>query len=173
METQCHESEFSLYGDLAGTAATGSIPVWQNQLSKFDAVQDRLREWRTDVLDKIKHFSCMQIASLDLDGFRMDKALQTSVDALSEFSQYQRDCAKQYGKDNFLVIGEVVGTDAMSAIYFGRGKAADQYATNFTEAALATNTTSATDYIRDWGLTALDGTAFHYTIYGAMTRFLG
>lgn len=173
METQCYESEFSLYGDLAGTAATGSIPVWQNQLSKFDAVQDRLREWRTDVLDKIKHFSCMQIASLDLDGFRMDKALQTSVDALSEFSQYQRDCAKQYGKDNFLVIGEVVGTGAMSAIYFGRGKAANQYATNFTEAALATNTSSATNYIRDWGLTALDGTAFHYNIYGAMTRFLG
>lgn len=103
----------------------------------------------------------------------MDKALQTSVDALSEFSQYQRDCAKQYGKDNFLIIGEVVGTAAMSAVYFGRGKAADQYATNFTEAALATNTTSTTDYIRDSGLSALDGTAFDYTIYGAMTRFLG
>lgn len=173
METQCHESEFSLYGDLAGTAATGSIPVWQNQLSKFDAVQDRLREWRTDVLDKIKHFSCMQIASLDLDGFRMDKALQMTVDALSEFSKSQRECARQYRKENFLIIGEVVGTDAQSSVFFGRGRQADQYATNFTEAAMATNTSSSTEYIREFGLTALDGTAFHYTIYGAMTRFLG
>lgn len=172
-ETECRESEFSLYGDLAGTAATGSIPVWQNQLSKFDAVQDRLREWRTDVLDKLKHFSCMQIASLDLDGFRIDKALQSSVDALGEFSQYQRECAKRYRKENFLIIGEVVGTDAMSSIYFGRGRQPDQYATNFTEAAMATNTTNSTAYVREFGLTALDGTAFHYTIYGAMTRFLG
>lgn len=172
-ETECRESEFSHYGDLSGTAAAGSVPVWENQLSKFDAVQDRLREWRSDVLDKIKHFSCMQIASLDLDGFRMDKALQTSIDALSEFSQYQRECAKTYGKDNFLVIGEVVGTDAMSSIYYGRGRQADQYATNYTAAAMESNTTSSTDYIREFGMTALDGTAFHYNIYGAMTRFLG
>lgn len=172
-ETECKQSEFSLYGDLAGTAATGSIPVWQNQLSKFDAVQDRLREWRTDVGDKIKHFSCMQIASLDLDGFRMDKALQINSDSLGEFSQYQRDCAKRYGKENFLIIGEVVGTDEMSSIYFGRGMEPDAYMTNFTEAAMTTNLTNGTEYTREFGQSALDGTAFHYAIYGAMTRFLG
>ena len=33
------------------------------------------------MLDKIKHFSCMTIASLDIDGFRIDKALQVTVDA--------------------------------------------------------------------------------------------
>ena len=33
------------------------------------------------MLDKIKHFSCLTIASLDIDGFRIDKALQVTVDA--------------------------------------------------------------------------------------------
>lgn len=170
VETECRASEFSLYGDLP---STGSFPVWQNQLAKYGSVQDRLREWRPDVLAKIKRFSCIQIAMLDLDGFRMDKALQISVDSLAEWSQYQRECARQYGKENFLIIGEVVGTDQQAAIYYGRGRQADQYADNFTAAALATNESSVTDYVRDFGLTALDGTAFHYTIYGAMTRFLG
>lgn len=170
-ETECRDSEFSLYGDLS---SSGTPPVWENQLAKYDSVQDRLREWRSDVLDKIKHFSCMQIAMLDLDGFRMDKAVQTSVDALAEFSQHQRECATRYGKENFLIIGEVVATDALSSIYFGRGRQPDQYATNSTQAAMATNTSSdATDHIREFGLTALDGTAFHYSIYGAMTRLLG
>lgn len=169
VETECRESEFSLYGDLA---FGGDPTIWENQLSKYDSVQDRLREWRSDVLDKIKHFSCMQIAMLDIDGFRMDKALQTNVDSLAEFSQYQRECARKYGKENFYVIGEVVGTDALSSVYYGRGKQPDQYVTNFTQAAEATNTTDG-EYIRDFGLTALDGTAFHYSVYGAMTRFLG
>lgn len=171
VETQCRESEFSLYGDLD---SSGTPPVWENQLSKYDSVQDRLREWRSDVLDKIKHFSCMQIAMLDLDGFRMDKAVQTSVDALSEFSRYQRECATRYGKDNFLIIGEVVASDPLASVYFGRGRQPDQYVTNFTQAAMATNTSEdGFEYIRDFGLTALDGTAFHYSTYGAMTRFLG
>lgn len=170
-ETECRDSEFSLYGDLA---SGGNPPVWENQLAKYESVQDRLREWRSDVLDKIKHFSCMQIAMLDLDGFRMDKGVQTSVDSLAEFSRYQRECAKNYGKENFLIIGEVVATDALSSVYFGRGRQPDQYVTNSTEAAMATNTSAnATDYIREFGLTALDGTAFHYSIYGAVTRLLG
>jgi alpha-1,3-glucan synthase len=45
----------------------------------------------------------------DVDGFRIDKALQVTVDALAEFSEYQRDCARRHGKDNFLMVGEVVG----------------------------------------------------------------
>ncbi|KAI1850190.1 hypothetical protein JX265_013469 [Neoarthrinium moseri] len=159
-ETRCRDSEFSMY-------------VYETQLSKYGSVQDRLREWRSDVLAKIKHFSCMQIAMFDLDGFRMDKALQTSVDAMAEFSEYQRQCARRYGKDNFLMIGEVVGTDAQAAIYFGRGKQPNHYLTNFTEAVITSNSTDASEYVRDFGLTALDGAAFQYSIYGALTRFLG
>lgn len=147
--------------------------MYQTQLSKYGSVQDRLREWRSDVLAKIKHFSCMQIAMFDIDGFRMDKGLQTSIDAMAEFSAYQRECARRYGKENFYMIGEVVGTDAQAAIYIGRGKQPNQYFANVSEAMMASNQTDDDLYVRDFGLTALDGAGFHYSVYGAMTRFLG
>lgn len=124
--------------------------------------------------DKIKHMSCMQIAMLDIDGFRMDKALQTTVDSMADFSEYQRQCARTYGKDNFFMIGEVVGSDAQTSVYIGRGKQPDMYGDNFTAAITTTNATANDDtYIRDNGLSALDGAGFQYTIYGALSRFLG
>jgi len=66
------------YGEVS---SFGDYTEWQRQLSKFAFVQDRLREWRPSVLAKIQHFGCMTIASLDIDGFRIDKALQVTVDA--------------------------------------------------------------------------------------------
>lgn len=169
-QTTCRDSEFDLYGD---SSSTGSTYIWENQLGKFGSVQDRLREWRSDVLEKINHFSCMQIAMLDIDGFRMDKALQTTIDALAEFSEYQRSCARQYNKDNFYIYGEVIGTDAQGAVYIGRGMQPDMYFDNITVAASATNESDSGTYIRETGLSALDGYSFPYTIYGSMTRFLG
>ena len=151
----------------------GFVPTYQTQLSKFAGVQDRLRAWKPEVLDKIKHFSCMQIAMLDIDGFRMDKALQSPLDVHSQFSDYQRDCARRYGKENFMIVGENVGEKAFSALYFGRGKQPHQYYDNTTEAQLATNETSSPSYMRKFGSAALDAEAFHYPTYGAMTRFLG
>ena len=74
----CRDSEFDQYGEVA---SFGDYTEWQRQLSKFAFVQDRLREWRPSVLSKIQHFSCMMIASLDIDGFRIDKAVQVTVDA--------------------------------------------------------------------------------------------
>lgn len=144
-------------------------------------MQDRLREWRPDVLEKIKVMSCMQIAHFDIDGFRMDKALQTTIDAMAEFAQYQRDCAKRYGKDNFLFTGEIVGDPNLAAVYIGRGKQPNQAfnttekssGNNITTVVMRLNNTSDEDFIRPHGRAALDGAAFHYDIYGAMTRFLG
>ena len=151
----------------------GSVPPAQSQLAKFAGVQDRLRGWRPDVLAKLKHFSCMEIAMLDIDGFRMDKALQTTVDAHAEWSEYIRGCAKTYGKDNFLINGESIGEIPFGAVYFGRGKQPDMTFDNLTEAQLASNTTNSSSYIREFGLSALDGEAFHYPTYGALTRFVG
>ena len=136
-------------------------------------MQDRLREWQGDVFDKIKVMSCIQIAMFDIDGFRMDKALQTTPDAMAEFSDYQRKCARRHGKENFLMVGEVVGDPALAAVYIGRGKQPDQVVNNVTEALMATNKTNSKLYIRESGKSALDGAAFHYDTYGAMTRFLG
>ena len=76
----------------------GEVPVEETQLAKFAGVQDRLRTWRDDVLDKVMHFSCIQIAMLDIDGFRMDKAAQTPIDVHAKWSNHQRACAKRFNK---------------------------------------------------------------------------
>jgi alpha-1,3-glucan synthase len=111
---------------------------------------------------------------LDIDGFRMDKALQTTLDAHARFSSFQRQCAKDHGKENFLIVGEAVGEIPFSALYFGRGKTPEQSnGTNATAMMLASNASDPSNYIREWGNAALDGAAFHYPTYGALTRFLG
>ncbi|KAL8938873.1 MAG: hypothetical protein Q9211_003009 [Gyalolechia sp. 1 TL-2023] len=166
----CKSSEYDQYGDIKGT---GAYPSWQSQLSNFASVQDRLREWNDDVFDKIKVMSCIQIAMLDIDGFRMDKALQTTPDKLAEFSAWQRQCGREHGKDNFLMVGEVVGDPKLAGVYFGRGKQPNMAEFNVTEALTATNMTNSSAYLRDFGMGALDGAALHYDVYGAMTRFLG
>lgn len=162
-------AHYRQYGDISGV---GAYPTEINQLSKFASVQDRLREWRSDVLEKIKVMSCMQIAMFDIDGFRMDKGVQTTIDAMAEFADYQRECAKRYGKENFLMVGEIVADPRLAAVYVGRGKQPDMAFKNLTEAVVASKE-STTSYIRPFGSSALDGAAFHYDIYGAMTRFLG
>lgn len=172
-ENGCRDSEFDQYGDIKGV---GAYPSWQSQLSKFASVQDRLRIWQQDVLDKLNVMSCMQISMLDIDGFRMDKGLQTPVDAQANFANYQRECARAHGKENFLIVGEVVGEIPLAAVYVGRGKQPDMKTENVTAAQLSNAQSSLTNssaYLRDFGSSALDGAAFHYPTYGAMTRFLG
>jgi len=69
----CYNSDFDQYGDIE---AFGLYPDWQRQLAKFASVQDRLREWHPPVRARIEHFTCMMIAQLDIDGFRIDKGVQ-------------------------------------------------------------------------------------------------
>jgi alpha-1,3-glucan synthase len=151
----------------------GEVPVFETQLAKFAGVQDRLRTWRDDVLDKVMHFSCMQIAMLDIDGFRMDKAAQTPIDIHAKWSDYQRTCAKRYGKDNFLIVGEIVSKVPYASLLVGRGKQPDQAFENMTAAVAAHNIDDDALYLRPFGSSGLDADAFAYPFYGAMTRFLG
>ncbi|KAF2765531.1 hypothetical protein EJ03DRAFT_330849 [Teratosphaeria nubilosa] len=162
----CMDSEFNQYGEVG---AFGVYPEWQKQLSKFNGVQDRLREWRPEVLSKINHFSCMLIQGLDIDGFRMDKAMQITVDPMGNFSSFMRQCARNVGKDNFMVVGEIVNGNADGSVYLGRGKEPSMAFNNVTAAALSRDSS----YIRDDGHQALDGAAFHYSTYRALMRFLG
>jgi alpha-1,3-glucan synthase len=164
----CRASEYDSYGDVPGI---GTVDTQVMQLGKFDSVQDRLREWSPSVMEKLKVMSCMTIAMLDIDGYRLDKAVQITIDALSDFSNYQRQCAKRYGKENFLVIGELVADDALSAIYVGRGQQPDQYYPDMDSAMRGTHNDSL--YVRPSGQQALDGTAFQYAIYGSLMRFIG
>ncbi|KAG9923171.1 glycosyltransferase family 5 protein, partial [Aureobasidium melanogenum] len=161
----CMDSEFDQYGDVG---AFGQYPEWQKQLSKFNAVQDRLRDWRPSVQTKLQHFMCMMLEALDFDGFRIDKAMQVTVDGQGNFSHAMRECASNLGKYNFFIPGEIVNGNANGAIYLGRGKEPGMAVENITEAA----TTNST-YIRDDQHHALDAGAFHYTIYRGLMRFLG
>lgn len=136
-------------------------------------MQDRLREWRPSVLDKIKLFSCITIKMLDIDGFRIDKALTITVDAQADWSEYIRGCASQVGKKNFFIPGEVVAGNTLAAIYLGRGKEPQMALESVDQALQATNGTDEQLYIRNGSKAALDSGAFHYSVYRSMTRFLG
>lgn len=166
----CRDSEFDQYGEIA---AFGNYPEWQRQISKFAFVQDRLREWRPDVLAKIEHFACITLAMLDIDGYRMDKGLMITVDAQAHWSDSIRKCARRHGKDNFYISGEIVAGNAFGTVYIGRGRTPKEYVKNTTQAILMTNSSDDKYFIRNEGMSAFDGAAFHYTVYRFLNRVLG
>ena len=110
----CLESDFDQYGDME---AFGVHPDWQRQLSKFASVQDRLREWNPQVMQKISVFSCLAITALDIDAIRVDKATQVTVDALASWASATRACAAKVGKTNFFIPGEVTGGNTFGSLY--------------------------------------------------------
>ena len=165
----CYNSDFDQYGELE---AFGNFPDWQRQLTKFASVQDRLREWHKPVRDVITQHSCLQIASLDIDGFRFDKSVQATLEPLSEMMAVYRKCAQKLGKKNFFLPGEITSGDSFGSLYLGRGRQPNQRSANAGEGIKITNSSDGA-FLRDDGLQALDASAFHYTIYRSMTRFLG
>ncbi len=166
----CYDSDFDQYGD---TEAFGVFPDWRRELSKFASVQDRLREWHEPVRQKIENFYCMMIAQLDIDGYRYDKATQSTVEAMGSMNSAMRTCAKRYGKDNFFTPGEITGGNVFGSIFLGRGRQPDMMPENLTVAATLTNNSADKYFIRDEEHGALDAAAFHYTVYRTLTRFLG
>ena len=167
----CRDSDFNQYGDIQ---AFDKYPEWQRQISKFASVQDRLREWKPSVRVKLERFSCIQIAMLDVDGFRMDKGQQITVDAQGEFADFIRQCAGRYGKKNFFIPGEIVSGNAFGAIYLGRGKEPGHAVNDTTKAVqLTTDTADDSLFIRAKGKNGFDSACFHYSTYRAFTRFLG
>ena len=166
----CYNSEFDQYGD---TEAFGVFPDWRRELSKFASVQDRLREWHPPVRAKLEHFYCMVIAQLDVDGFRYDKATQSTVDAMGYMNNAMRTCARRYGKENFFLPGEITGGNDFASIFVGRGRQPDQRPENTSQAVALTSTSSSKWFLRDQGYQGLDSGAFHYTTYRSLTRFLG
>lgn len=155
------------------TEAFGVFPDWRRQLTKFASVQDRLREWHEPVRLKLENFYCMMIAQLDVDGFRYDKAMQSTVDAMGYMNAAMRTCARRYGKENFFLPGEITGGNVAGSLYVGRGRQPDQKPENLTLAASLSNTSDDKYFLRELGYEGLDGGAFHYTTYRTLTRFLG
>ena len=168
--TSCRDSDFDQYGEVA---SFGNYQEYERQLSKFAFVQDRLREWKPSVLAKIERFSCLAIGMLDFDGYRIDKALQVTIDSQGHWSNSMRECARKYNKDNFYIPGEIVAGNTFGSVYIGRGMTPEDKVTNITEVVTTTNTTTGRSYIRDYEHSALDAAAFHYSLYRGLTRFLG
>lgn len=165
----CMDSDFDQYGDME---AFGVHPDWQRQLSKFASVQDRLREWKPSVMAKLPVFSCMVINALDIDGIRVDKSTQVTVDGMAAWATATRQCATKLGKTNFLIAGEVTGGDTFGALYLGRGRTPTQLPPGFLQAANLTESDNQY-FLRSHNNNGLDGYAFHYSIYRSLTRFLG
>lgn len=116
----------------------------------------------------------MVIAQLDIDGFRYDKATQSTPDAMAALSASLRSCARRFGKNNFYITGEITGGNTFASIYLGRGRQPDQLPQDLTQAITMTHNSSNDKYfIRAAGQSALDSGAFHYTVYRTLTRFLG
>ncbi|OLL21883.1 Cell wall alpha-1,3-glucan synthase ags1 [Neolecta irregularis DAH-3] len=169
----CYESDFDQYGD---TEAFGVYPDWQRQLSKFASVQDRLRDWKPTVAAKLQHLACLAILMLDVDGFRIDKATQMTVDFMADWASSVRDCAKSVGKENIYIPGEITGGDYFGAIYLGRGREPSQRPAGndslLTAMTMTGNSSQDQYFLRKKGHNGLDSTAFSYTTYRALTRFL-
>jgi alpha-1,3-glucan synthase len=110
---------------------------------------------------------------LDIDGFRFDKAIQVTVDASGQFSSALRKCARDVGKDNFFLPGEITGGNNMGSVYLGRGRQPDQWLDNITAAVRLTNQSDDKYFLRGEDQGALDAGAFHYSVYRFLTRFLG
>lgn len=89
-----------------------------------------------------------------------------------DWSNHIRECARLYNKTNFYIPGEIVSGNSFGAIYIGRGMEPEMAIDNITEV-VTTNNATKREYIRDLDQSALDGAAFHYSIYRALTRFLG
>lgn len=166
----CYDSDFDQYGDIE---AFGVFPDWQRELAKFASVQDRLREWVPSVRERIIRHSCMIITSLDIDGFRYDKATQATVDALGDISGAYRDCARRVGKENFFLPGEITSGNTLGSIFHGRGRQPDMQPATLEEAFQLTNSSDSAYFLRDQNQQATDGAAFHYSVYRSLTRFLG
>ncbi|KAL4797044.1 hypothetical protein BDV19DRAFT_397901 [Aspergillus venezuelensis] len=166
----CYDSDFDQYGD---REAFGVYPDWERQLAKFASVQDRLREWVPSVRERLIRHSCMIIKALDIDGFRYDKATQATVDALGDMSSAYRECARDVGKENFFLPGEITGGNNFGSIYLGRGRQPNQYPDSAMDAMNMTNNSDDKYFLREKNLQALDSAAFHYSTYRSLTRFLG
>jgi alpha-1,3-glucan synthase len=137
------------------------------------------------------------IEALDFDGIRVDKATQLTVDFVGKWANGTRTCARQHGKNNFYIPGEIVGGDTFGSLYIGRGRTPHQNGNRTFMEAVTAQPNQTEMFMREEGLTgygeqdarclvrhcradrsrsffllAVDSTAFHYSFYRSLTRVL-
>ncbi|WAQ90638.1 hypothetical protein PtA15_13A37 [Puccinia triticina] len=166
----CYAGDFNQFGD---SSPAGKAPGWQDQLTKYSGVQDRLRDWDSGVAAKLEKLACMTVKALDMDALRVDKATQQTLEFMGKWGGALRTCAKDLGKNNFFITGEISDGNTFGSLYIGRGRQPAHYANlQFDTAALVT-ANQTENFMRPVGENALDSAAFHYSIYRSLTRFLG
>ena len=115
----------------------------------------------------------MMIAQLDIDGYRYDKATQSTVDAMGYMNDAMRRCARRYGKENIFTPGEITGGNTFGSIYIGRGRQPDMLPESLVDAVTLTNVSADNYFLRSPEHAALDAAAFHYSVSRYFNRFLG
>ncbi|PLW45220.1 hypothetical protein PCASD_04029 [Puccinia coronata f. sp. avenae] len=166
----CYAGDFDQFGD---SSPAGKAPAWQDQLTKYSGVQDRLREWDSGVAAKLNKLACMAVKALDMDALRVDKATQQSLEFMGRWGGALRSCAKELGKTNFFITGEISDANTFGSLYIGRGRQPTHYANLDFDTAALVSANQSENFMRPAGENALDSAAFHYSIYRSLTRFLG
>ncbi|KAI7955973.1 hypothetical protein MJO29_007372 [Puccinia striiformis f. sp. tritici] len=166
----CYAGDFDQFGD---SSPAGKAPPWQDQLTKYSGVQDRLREWDGGVANKLEKLACMTLRALDMDALRVDKATQQSLEFMGKWGGALRTCAKNLGKNNFFITGEISDANTFGSLYIGRGRQPTHYANLDFDSAALVGANQTENFMRPAGENALDSAAFHYSIYRSLTRFLG
>ena len=87
------------------------------QLSKIASMQDRLREWQSNVVDRLIHLSCLTLKALDFNTIRIYKATWVTFEAMAIWAAGVRECVAEVGKNNLFINGEVTGGNALGSIY--------------------------------------------------------
>jgi len=105
-----------------------------------------------------QHFACITIAMLDIDGFRIDKATQITLDMLVDWSDSVQ-CARKFGKKNIFIPREITDGDAFGFIYLCRGRQPNMRPTDVKGAFTLTSHSDNKYFIREKGKIALDAGA--------------
>ncbi|KAL0487147.1 alpha-amylase [Acrasis kona] len=111
-----HNGDLSDYGD-----------VYQNHLGKIYGIMDDLRTTHPRVQDKIIAMTKSLIASVDIDGIRMDTPMQVPLEFFQRWAPAVKNYAKKLGKDNFYIVGEFFCPKERSSTMTGRGKSPNMY----------------------------------------------
>ena len=96
-----------------------------------------------------------------------------TVDALAELGASLRECARNNGKENFFMAGEITGGNTFGSIYLGRGRQPSQKFEQLLDAVNTSESSYDQHFLRAVNKNALDASAFHYSIYRGLQSFLG
>lgn len=104
----------------------------------------------------------MLMSQLDIDGFRYDKAVQSTVDAMGFMNAAMRQCARGLNKTNFFLPGEITGGNDFGSVFLGRGRQPDMRPDSVLDAIPPNNQSLIDQYsLRAPENAALDSAAFH------------